>query len=105
MPSLAELIRTSTPAERAAALAELVGVTLAASGGVPVAVCDARSQTIGYLSSTVNAAAILPLPEWTEDELAELRRRTDNPQEAIPFDEFIRRWDAVVAEERSQSPR
>jgi hypothetical protein len=100
MPSLVELIRASTPQEQAAALAELVGVTLARSGGVPVAVCDARSRTIGYLSTTVNAAATLPLPNWTEEELAELRRRIDNPRNGLSVEEFIRRFEAETAEEK-----
>lgn len=98
MPSLLELIRTSSPEERAAALAELVGATLAANAGKPIAVCDAQAHTVGYLSSTLNAAATLPLPDWTEEELAELRRRAANPQEAIPVEEFIRRFDAATAE-------
>jgi hypothetical protein len=98
MASLIEMIRASTPEERAAVLAELVGATLAASAGKPVAVCDARSHTVGYLSSEVNAAATLPLPNWSEEELAELGRRAAKPHEAIPFDEFIRRLDAVTAE-------
>ena len=98
MASLIEMIRTSTPEEQAAALAELVGAALARHGNTPVAVCDASDRTIGYLSSTVNAAATLPLPDWTEEELAEIRRRAANPQEAISFDDFIRRLDASSAE-------
>jgi hypothetical protein len=100
MASLLELIRTSTPQERAAALAELVGAALAANGGQPVAVCDARSRTIGYLSSEVNAAATLPLPAWTEEEVAEIRRRLDNPRDGISVEEFIRRFEAASAEEK-----
>ena len=98
MASLLELIRTSTPEERAAALAELAGAALSSAGGVPVAVCGPDTRTVAYLSSTVNAAATLPLPDWTEDELAEIRRRAANPQEAISFDEFILRLDATTAE-------
>jgi hypothetical protein len=98
MASLIELIRTSTPEERAAALAELVGAALARHGNTPVAVQDAADRTIGYLSATVNAAATLPLPEWTAEELAEIRRRAANPQDAISFDEFIRRLDAASSE-------
>lgn len=96
MASLLEMIRKSSPEERAAALAELVGAALATTGGKPVAVCDAHSHAVGYLSSEVNAAATLPLPDWTEEELAEIRRRAANPQEAISFDEFIRRLDAAT---------
>ena len=100
MATLLEMIRTSSPEERAAVLAELVGAALARHGNTPVAVTDASDRTIGYLSSEVNAAATLPLPDWTEEEKAELRRRIANPQGGISVEEFIRRFEAASAEEK-----
>ena len=96
MSQLLHLIRTCTPEERSLALAELVGQELAKSGNVPVAVQDGTSRTVGYLTTEVNAAAVLPFPKFTTDELAELRRRAANPQESVPVDEFIRRLDAAT---------
>jgi hypothetical protein len=97
MSQLLNLIRTSTPEERAAALAELVGQELGTAGSTPVAV-RAADRTVGYLTPTVNAAATLPLPEFTVAELEELRRRAANPHESIPVDEFIRRFDEAAGE-------
>lgn len=100
MSQLLELIRTSTPEERSLALAELVGEALAHSGRSPVAVRDATARTVGYLTPEVNAAAVLPFPELTADEVAELRRRAANPHEAVSVDEFTRRLDAAAGEGR-----
>jgi hypothetical protein len=97
MSRLLELIRESSPAERAEALAVLVNDQLLANAG-PVAVRDAAARTVGYLTPEVNAAAVLPFPSFTDDEIAELRRRAANPHESIPVEEFIRRFDAVIGE-------
>jgi hypothetical protein len=96
MPHLLDLIRTWTPEERSLALAELVGQELAKSGNVPVAVRDGAARTVGYLTTEVNAAAVLPFPTFSDAELTELRRRAANPQESLPVDEFIRRFDAAA---------
>ena len=95
MSHLLHLLRTATPAERAEALAVLAGEALRGRGG-PVAVQDAAAHTVGYLTAELNAAATLPLPAFSEDELTELRRRAANPQEGIPVEEFIRRLDAAA---------
>ena len=97
MSHLMTTLRAATPAERAEALAVLVGEALHGRGG-PVAVRDAAANTVGYLSAEVNAAAALPLPPFSEVELAELRRRAGSPQEGIPVEQFIRRFDAATGE-------
>ncbi len=96
MSQLLDLIRTSTPEERSHALAELVERALADSGNAPVAVQDAATRTVGYLAPEVNAAAVLPFPRLSAEEVTELRRRAANPQESIPVEEFIRRLDATA---------
>lgn len=96
MSRLLQMLTTATPAERAEALAVLAGDAL--RGGGPVAVQDTASHTVGYLTSEVSAAAALPLPAFSEEERAELRRRAANPQEGIPVEEFIRRFDAGAGE-------
>lgn len=97
MSTLLHTLNSATAAERAEALAFLVGDALRGRGG-PVAVQDATSHTVGYLTPELSAAATLPLPAFSEAELAELRRRAANPQEAIPVEEFIRRFDVATAE-------
>lgn len=98
---LLDLIRGSSPQERAEALAVLAREALAASGG-PVAVRDTDSQTVGYLASELNAAAVLPFPKLSDAEVAELRLRAANPHESIPVEEFIRRFDSASNEGKSR---
>jgi hypothetical protein len=97
MSHLLHALRSATPTERAEALAVLVGDALQGRCG-PVAVQNAAAHTVGYLTPELSAAATLPLPAFTDEELAELRRRAANPQEGIPVEEFILRFDAATAE-------
>ena len=60
MSALLELIRTSTPAERAEALLELCRCALANATG-PVAIVDAHGKIVAYLSAEVNPACTLPI--------------------------------------------
>lgn len=94
MSHLIQALTTATPAERAEALALLVCEALRGRSE-PVVVQDSSAQTVGYLTADLNAAAALPLPAFSVDELAELQRRAANPQEGIPVEEFIRRFDAA----------
>ena len=96
MSALLELIRTSTPAERAEALTELTRRALAGADG-PVAILDEHRNAVGYLSAEVDATGVPPLPPFSEEELIELRRRAAHPEEAIPVEEFIRRMDAELS--------
>ena len=97
MSRLLELIRVSSPEERAEALAALASDTLATNRG-PVAIRDAAARTVGYLSADVNAAATLPFPDFTPEEVTDLRRRAANPQAGVSVEEFIRQFDAATAE-------
>lgn len=95
MSALLELIRTSTPAERAEALAELSRHALANADG-PVAIVDEHRKAVADLSAEVDAAAVFPFRKLTPEHLAELRRRAEHPEEAIPAEEFIRLLEAEM---------
>ena len=60
MSALLELIRTSTPTERAEALVELSRHARANADG-PVAIVDEVGRTIGYLSAELNTAWTRPV--------------------------------------------
>lgn len=96
MSALLELIRTSSPAERAEALVELSRRALSKADG-PVAIVDEHDRTLGYLSAELNAACTLPIRKLTPERFAELRRRAEHPEESIPAEEFIRLLEADIS--------
>ncbi len=96
MSALLELIRTSSPAERAQALVELSRDALANAAG-PVAIVDEHRKAVAYLSSEADATAVFPFRKLTPEHLGELRRRADHPEEAIPAEEFIRLLEGEIS--------
>jgi hypothetical protein len=89
--SLLAALRQSTAEEKMLALSELATELFAAHGGQPVALTDATSRTIGYLSPEVAAADIAPL---TADDVEEIRRRMAAPGRLLTVEEFTAELEA-----------
>jgi hypothetical protein len=83
--SLRTALRQSSPEEKLLALSELAAELFAAHGGRPVALTDATSCTIGYLSPEVAAADIAPL---TDHDVEEIRRRMAAPGKLLTVEQF-----------------
>lgn len=83
--TLRAALRQSTAEEKLLALSELAQELFAAHGGRPVALTDATSRTIGYLSPEVSAADIEPL---TADDAEEIRRRMAAPGRLLTVEQF-----------------
>jgi hypothetical protein len=87
--SLLELVRSSSASEQQEVLAYLVKETLAKSQGYPVEVGLPQQETVGLIASKVSLAKVLPLPDFTEEELVRIRRGATGEGKWLTADEFI----------------
>jgi hypothetical protein len=88
--TLRRVIAKATPEQRRYLVDNLLPTVIEDGGYLPRLVHNARGELLAVLVPEFRSKATEP-PELTPDEVAEIQRRLDTPDDTISHDEMVRR--------------